>query len=251
MIVVTLTTIPPRFGNLHFTLNSLQNQTVQPDLIVLNIPEKYVNYSNDIELCKIEQPNVIINRCNEYGPATKLLGLYGTNVYNDMSDEDIIIVVDDDRNYNNRMIEGLLNYHKQYPGAALTVAGWTVDAIINMTWQTYFASKHPRGVDFNTFAQVDILTGCCGVLLTKSICPFNRPEIFEMNPADPKYYFDDIWVSGFLKLNDVVIYIIPNEITSDEQRNENDCIYPFDYERSINKNVMCIEYFRETYGIWK
>jgi hypothetical protein len=228
----------------------LQNQTVQPDLIVLNIPQQYNSYSNDVELCKINQPNVIVNRCKEYGPATKLLGLYGTKIFDDMLDEDLIIVVNDDRNYNNRMIENFINYHTRYPNYALTVAGWTIETIINTKWQQY-TSKHPRGVDFCTFAEIDVLGGCCGFLLTKANCPFNRPEIFELDYKDSKYYADDIWFSGFLKLNGINIFLIPNTINLDEQRNDNDYIYPVEYEMKEWKNSLCIEYFREMYGIWK
>ena len=44
------------------------------------------------------------NRCNDFGPTTKLLGLYETEIYNNMSNNDVIIVIDDDRIYNNNLI---------------------------------------------------------------------------------------------------------------------------------------------------
>ena len=47
MIIVSLTTIPPRFKYLHNTINSILNQTITPDKIVLNIPIKYNNYDLD------------------------------------------------------------------------------------------------------------------------------------------------------------------------------------------------------------
>ena len=45
------------------------------------------------------------NRCNDFGPTTKLLGLYETEIYNNMSNNDVIIVIDDDRIYNNNLIK--------------------------------------------------------------------------------------------------------------------------------------------------
>ena len=250
-IIVTLTTIPPRFIRLHYTLESLFCQTVQPDMIVINVPEKYNNYSNDILFPKVEKEYVIVNRCKDYGPATKLLGLYGTKIYNDMCDDDIIIVVDDDRNYNNKMIEGMLNYHRQYPNAALTIAGWDIEALTRNKIQ-YEKTKMPRGMsDFKSFGYVDILGGCCGFLLTKSGCPFNHSMIFALKPNDPKYYVDDVWLSGFLTLNGVDIYIIPNVTTRDEPPTVNNYICPLANETREPKNIACIEYFRKNYGIWK
>jgi len=229
----------------------LFSQTVQPDVIVVNVPERYNNYSNGAAFPIIERQNVIVNRCKDYGPATKLLGLYGTKVYNDMSDDDIIIVVDDDRNYNDRMIEGMLKYHRQYPTAALTVAGWDIEAITNNKVR-YTKTKMPRGLSgFKSFGYVDVLGGCCGFLLTKSCCPFNHSVIFDLNPNDPKYYVDDIWFSGFLTLNGVDIYIIPNLTTKDEPPNINNYICPLANKTREAKNIVCVEYFREKYGIWK
>jgi hypothetical protein len=216
----------------------------------LNIPEKYNRFSNETAFPEIVIPNIIINRCKDYGPATKLLGLYGTDIYNNLCDKDIIIVVDDDRDYNSRMIEGMINYHNQYPDDALTVAGWDVEALTNNKIQ-YCKKVQHRGIEFERFGNIDILGGCCGFLLTKAICPFNWNEIFTLLPDDPKYYVDDVWFSGFLTLNEVNIYIIPNMINKDEAHNVNNSICPLSDNTREYKNTLCINYFRDKYGIWK
>jgi len=250
MIVLTLTTIPPRFDNLHYTLNSIFSQTVKPDVVLLNIPKQYNNFSNDFELPKINHPDVIINRCNDYGPATKLLGLRETELYSKMSESDIIIVIDDDRNYNNRMIENFLYFHKIIPLKALTVAGWETETITNNK-VAFQNKKSPRGVEFHKPGYIDVLGGCCGFLLTKSMCPFNHDEIFALLPDDAKYYVDDVWFSGFLTVNGTDIYLVPNVTRIDEPRNINNSISGlFDYSRN-DKNAFCANYFRDKYNIWK
>jgi hypothetical protein len=40
MIIISLTTIPPRFDNLYITIDSILAQTILPDKILINIPEK-------------------------------------------------------------------------------------------------------------------------------------------------------------------------------------------------------------------
>ena len=62
MIIISLTTIPSRFNNLYITIDSILAQTILPDKILINIPEKYHNYSyNNCELPKFLSDIVIIN----------------------------------------------------------------------------------------------------------------------------------------------------------------------------------------------
>ena len=42
MIIVSLTTIPPRFNYLHITIDSILSQTILPDKIIINIPNFFL-----------------------------------------------------------------------------------------------------------------------------------------------------------------------------------------------------------------
>src|SRR5688572_18914575 len=73
--VVTLTTTPTRINKIRPTLESLVNQTRVPNAIYLNVPyhlkrtgEPYV-----IPEWLKELPEVTVVRCEDYGPATKLI----------------------------------------------------------------------------------------------------------------------------------------------------------------------------------
>lgn len=244
MIVVSLTTIPTRFDNVGITINSILSQTVLPDLIILHIPERYNNYTYST-LPVISDKVIINNNVKDYGPATKLLGLKQFN----LKDDDIIIVIDDDRIYNNNLIQNMLHYHNLYNDKVLTVAGWDIETLSNNLYKTN-TKKQPRGVEYKSCGYIDVLGGCCGFLLTRKMCPFNNNDLFSLTPLVDFYYVDDVWISGFLKLNNIDIYLIPNSINRDEQRHINDSISPLCDTTRTQKNINCIKYFREMYKIF-
>ena len=128
MIIITLTTTPPNFPHVHKTIRTLINQTVQPDRIILNIPSEYTREDFQDGLFDMHiaptmdalRGRVEINRCHDYGPATKLLGLLEINEYGifkikeSISDDDIVIVLDDDIEYPSELVETHKKYHSQH-----------------------------------------------------------------------------------------------------------------------------------------
>ena len=83
------------------------------------------------------------------------------------------------------------------------------------------------------------------------MCPFNYKEIFDLQPNDCKYYVDDIWISGFLRLNNTDIYLVPNSINNDEIRHKNNFIDSLCNSSREASNIKCVEYFRDVFNIWK
>jgi hypothetical protein len=251
MIIVSLTTIPTRFKYLYITIDSILSQTILPDKIVIHIPTKYNNYSYDANMIPTFSSDKVIinNNVKDYGPATKLLGLYEFDLYNKMNDDDIIIVIDDDRIYNTNLIKTMVEYHKLYADKALTVAGWDIETITNNKYKIN-NKKQPRGIEYKKCGYSDSIGGCCGFLLNKKMIPFKYKELFNLTPKDAYYYVDDIWISGFLTLNNIDIYLIPNAIFGDEKRHINNSITPLADNTRTSKNIKCVEYFRNTYNIW-
>ena len=101
---ITLTTIPSRLNTIHKTIESIQHQTLKPNKIFLNIPYEYYRFpgitiSNE-ELINLESDLVEINRCEDFGPATKIMGSL-----NKVKDFDCAIIVDDDHVYNEKMCQ--------------------------------------------------------------------------------------------------------------------------------------------------
>lgn len=118
--VISLTTIPSRFDNLHLTIDSLIYQTILADKIIVNIPKIYnfrMNNSVISEqqinefLNKYSKFNVVINFLNkDYGPGTKLLGFL--NNQEDCYDllNTFVVLVDDDIIYKPYFIENFNNF---------------------------------------------------------------------------------------------------------------------------------------------
>jgi hypothetical protein len=101
---ITLSTIPSRINNIYKTIESIEKQTIKPSKIFLNIPNKYYRFPNAIisnnHLDKLRSDLVEINRCDDYGPGTKIMGsLEKIRKY------DCAIIIDDDHIYNEKMCE--------------------------------------------------------------------------------------------------------------------------------------------------
>ena len=107
-IIISLTIIPPRIIKPEFDLilNKLKNQILKPNFIVVNVCKTYSRkfdydekeYKQKIEELKTDK-DVIINICDDYGPATKALGLI--EIKHLFNSDDIVICVDDDILYAN------------------------------------------------------------------------------------------------------------------------------------------------------
>jgi hypothetical protein len=110
-IYISLTTIPPRLIDDDFDniIRSLYHQKIPANKIIINICKKYrrkFNIDMDIfekkkEYLSKKYSNLIFNFSDDYGPITKILGLYTNNL--NINDDDIIISVDDDWNMDEYM----------------------------------------------------------------------------------------------------------------------------------------------------
>jgi hypothetical protein len=138
--VITLTTIPSKFQYLHLTIDSIVKQTIMPDKIIINIPKQYnFRLTGEITdekinefLDKYSKYNVCINKIdNDFGPATKLLGLLTHNILdkNKINDETYLIIIDDDLVYKPYFIENFdknVNINKNIDVASYMFLGYEV-----------------------------------------------------------------------------------------------------------------------------
>lgn len=122
-VVVSLTTIPSRIDVIDHALKGLLDQTRPPRKIVLNVP-----YHSLREDCAYEVPErllglkgVEVRRCEDMGPATKAIPTLLTE-----ADDQLVMVVDDDRIYPRDAVEGIERAAAEMPDCAVTYAGWTV-----------------------------------------------------------------------------------------------------------------------------
>mgnify|MGYP001448132085 CR=1 FL=1 len=110
-IYLTMTTLPNRIVSSHFknVINSLLIQSKYYDKIILNIPYKYKRTNEKYIIPKWIKNNkkIKIIRCEDNGPATKILGLI-----NNVEENSILIIVDDDIIYDKNIVKNLIkNYN--------------------------------------------------------------------------------------------------------------------------------------------
>ena len=116
MIYVSISTIPQRIKNLNESVKSLLNQTKKPDKIFINIPFKYERFTDvvkDDQIPKFDNNIIEITRCEDCGPATKLLGSL-----NKLKKNSLVILADDDHIYENFMIEKFFHFYSKAPNNA-------------------------------------------------------------------------------------------------------------------------------------
>mmetsp|Transcript_11243 Transcript_11243/g.47959 ORF Transcript_11243/g.47959 Transcript_11243/m.47959 type:complete len:878 (-) Transcript_11243:2223-4856(-) len=188
-VVVSFTTTPARIDNLLPTINSLSVQTMQPHQIILNVPrisKRFgVEYLIPAYLYRI--PGFVINHCDDYGPATKLLG-----VLDSIKDpETLIITIDDEYMYPANLVETLVLAHRLQPRAAFGFAGQVIDA--DYSTPSRIAVRSADKWDPSKNASVDILEGFLGAIYKVD---FFSPSVYNI-PADC-FTTDDIWFSAHL-----------------------------------------------------
>ncbi len=195
-IVVSMTSIPDRASQIAPALRSLVDQTCPADRIVLAWPRVSLRTGAAYPAPADLPDSVDVIRCEDLGPATKLLPA--------LLDEPgaVIIVVDDDVIYPHDFIETLLTAHRADPLAALGHRGWRLRAgcdIRDLDHEFATALRRPR--------DVDILFGTWGYLvppgsLDAAVHDFSK-EIPEMR------WVDDVWISGHLMRRGVPRRVIP------------------------------------------
>ena len=109
---ISISTIPSRINNINDVIKSINNQTVKPDQIFLNIPYEYKRFPNEKmsenQLNNIVLDNLEIIRCKDFGPGTKILG-----AINNIRNYDFVLLLDDDHIYNKNVCEIMLKAFKK------------------------------------------------------------------------------------------------------------------------------------------
>ena len=144
-ILCSVTTIPQRYNLLTKSIESLQKQTVRPDVIYVHVaPETIKKSKQNIEELKqlvSKFPNVFVNVISEdLGPITKVVPVIPF-----VQKGDKVVLVDDDVVYQPDMIEGLKRTGKPAVGYAGRASG--------LEYVDCTMIQEPVGVDFlETFA---------------------------------------------------------------------------------------------------
>ena len=203
-VIVSLSTVPERIGNLGPTVRSLLRQTSPPDEIVLAIPEFSIREQRPYAVPKhvSRWPRMRVLHCQkDWGPATKFIPIVREELAAGRGNT-LIMVVDDDRIYPRDALETYLHYNKQLPDAALCFRGAAMPR--DLDWRH---AKMIRASELRQPQPAAVITGCGSYLI--------QPRFFDESLCDysqaPKgaFYMDDIWISGCLARRNVKRYVVP------------------------------------------
>ena len=175
MTVVSLTSIPSRFGYLPKIVEKLLEQEGSPTVYVC-IPDKY-NRFPDIEVVppNFNSDRVKVLRGKDYGPATKFIAPALV-----LPDEEHIVYLDDDTDYPRNLVK-VLSMFKE-------MGVW---GLSGFTFSEYFSKSISR----SHAKEVDVIEGYGGVCIQAKIIKNNLPKILELLELT---YNDDMILSNLL-----------------------------------------------------
>ncbi len=181
-LVVSLTSYPPRFAQLHLTLRCLLEQTVQPDEVLLWIAHDDMEKLTP-EILDLKSQGLTIHPCQELRSYNKLVHAIQENPHR------YIVTADDDIYYAADWLEKLTTTANQYPSQIIAHRAHRVTyqadgAMMSYEqWETNISGPHD-GSDI--FA-----TGVGGVLYPPNSLDEMSTQVEQFSSLSPTA--DDIW----------------------------------------------------------
>ena len=275
-LIISLSTIPPRFHELKPTIDCLLAQTADVAGIYIYVPYKYRRFPDWDGTLPSVPDGIEIRRCDQdWGPATKVLA-----AARDFRGQDVdILFCDDDRAYDPKWAQRFVKDREKFPRAAIANLGlqaymladsseerdfqprckrtWRstdIEFQLRYLWREIKLGRNwrdahppPRRV-FKRSGYVDVFEGCAGCLV--------RPEFFDDVAYDipiEQRPVDDVWLSGMMARLGIPIWLHANvpepALTSAE---------PFaplatsvvDGLDRVTANRLCVEYMQKNFGVW-
>ncbi|KMW59971.1 hypothetical protein AIOL_000120 [Candidatus Rhodobacter oscarellae] len=270
-LIITLSSIPARFGKIGPVLESLVGQGA--DRVLLYVPQAYRRFPDwDGALPAVPQ-GVDIRRCAaDLGPATKILP-----AARDFTGQDVdLLFADDDHIYGPGWAQSFLEAKSRHPEAVIAQGGWQaaeyaasstmrdlqpravrrlrvtdVEFQLKYLWQNLTQGRDMTAPPRRTFKRsgyIDVFEGYAGVLV--------RPQMFDDAFYDiPPVLWgvDDVWLSGMLAARGVPIWLEgglldPRQAESERHAPLGKSVIDGADRRSANRHG--VEYFQRAHGLW-
>jgi len=273
-IIVTLTSIPPRFENLPRRFASIDRQSVKPDLVELYLPKTYRRFSGPRPtLPPLPDWVNVIDVEDDMGPATKILPASRKWRSHDVD----LLLCDDDRLQDRKWIARFVQARKERPKDIICERAWNIDERFGIKRQCLdqprakftenrghslfyrikkllTLSKYTkRRVTRKLYANPgygDIFEGFLGALVP--------PQAFHddvWNIPDIVWTVDDVWLSGMAKANGYNVWVngIPRPVYGDGKYDRIASLRDFS-EMGVGRDGadrIAVDLLRSKYGIWK
>lgn len=192
----SMTTTPDRINKLKPTINSLLRQTEAPKGIFLNIPHKSRSgKSFNIPDFLLSHEKIIILRCEDEGPVTKLLPTL--RYFSNRTESVPVVVLDDDQVYPKTLLETYARKSKNENQYAWTLCGWLAPKDLKHQSRNVLLGggvklTSPKA-NITEDTDVDILQGASSYLIETG---FFNDAVFQLIKS--AFYADDVWISGIL-----------------------------------------------------
>ena len=165
-VIVSLTSVPSRFNKLPLIVENLLKQACHE--VWINIPSKYNRFPDWDQKIPTELynlgPKVVVNEgCEDFGPGTKFLAPAVK-----LLPEDLIVYLDDDTNYDPKLVTNLLRWWNTDRTSAWGLSGFK--------FENYFQGHYPR----QHGASVDVLEGYGAVIVKAEWIQKILPEFKEL-----------------------------------------------------------------------
>lgn len=195
-IIVSLTTSPKRIHNLKTTIDSILNQNVNVDFIIINLPKVFKRDGSkfkEIPDFLLNNGKIIINNVEDIGPSTKIVPTCKSSF---TTEDDIIFSIDDDIYYPPDTIKTYLFYHSLYPNCVITGT-----SLFYLEGNRYYPLK-----------QCELLEGFSCVLYKKSFVNDIEDWNFDRKFVPTSYYLaDDLLLSNHIcKKKIKILALTPN-----------------------------------------
>jgi hypothetical protein len=214
---VSLTTIPSRIKLPDFesnVINFIENQTYNIEAFFIVVAKEYRRFkdtiSNDIiNRLKLIHMVIIIELDQDFGPASKYLGPLLT--YYDILENNILVIIDDDRLYNKNLVSNMMIGYHSFPN----------NKFLSGEWNRYFNKdykimnddeleiyKYQEKNNYN-FYYGNGLGGFFGFALkVEQLNEFIMYNINILNRIDKSFYHDEGIILGYLKYKEEnIIYL--------------------------------------------
>jgi len=194
-IVFTLSTIPSRLYRLHDLISNLLEQSINADLIYVNLPKFSVRENCEYELPKNlnefkDNPRVLINIVEEdEGPSTKIF----PTLRAETNPETMILPVDDDTWFPINYFEDLVVNSAIFPNTVFGYHG--------------ISYSHSRNIHYvnENICPVDIVETVCGSIYRRK---FFDDRIFNLSRDSPCFFTDDIWINAHVAKNKISRFLL-------------------------------------------
>lgn len=200
-LIVSLTSFPARINTTHFAINTLLQQNLKPDKVVLWLSkEQFPNKENDLptEITNLIQLGLEIKWCDDDIRSFKKL-IPSLKEY----PNDIIITADDDIYYEKDWLESLYAKHIESPTSI--IAQRVRRFILKNNKFVVLSSKVFDKIDFSKPSFYNQMLGGSGCLyppdsLHKDI--FNTEQALKLLPTNDDIYF---WAMAVLKQTKILV----------------------------------------------